>query len=209
MTIASVEDLKKLKRKQNYNELIKSLEKEDRWISEKMKNWLDRFELTTDLDFNSLKEKIKNDKNFALFFIKDPGKQNLTEKLFADIISNIESVKNFVNHPSNTNLFVVNGSVVNQRVDGVKSIDFEWITNGRKVYATQKYTNENGGAQDNQKNDIINFLKNCQDNEENIFFAILDGNYWKDKIEYLKGKYGKWNIVICGINEVEGELEKI
>jgi hypothetical protein len=209
MTIASVEDLKKLKRKQNYNELIKSLEKEDRWISEKMKNWLDRFELTTDLDFNSLKEKIKNDKNFALFFIKDPGKQNLTEKLFADIISNIESVKNFVNHPSNTNLFVVNGSVVNQRVDGVKSIDFEWITNGRKVYATQKYTNENGGAQDNQKNDIINFLKNCQDNEENIFFAILDGNYWKDKIEYLKGKYGKWNIVICGINEVEGKLEKI
>lgn len=74
----------------------------------------------------------------------------------------------------------------------MKSIDFTWNYHYKdktlKFYATHKHTSEDGGAQDNQFNDVKEFNSNamvCDDN--NIyFFSITDGAYYSRK--YVKDK---------------------
>lgn len=61
-----------------------------------------------------------------------------------------------------------------------KSLDF-MLGN---IYFCAKYIKENGGSQDNQYNDVCNFVKifNNKDFDNNIYFKlILSGKYFTEK----------------------------
>jgi len=173
-----IEFLKKIKRAENLRTLRKEIDKT--WVNNKIKNHINRHPYLANFSVKQIKEMILNDDFIASFFIKEPGRQNISENAIAEYISNIAGVEDFVNHGSSVNLFVINGKITEKREPGIKSIDYTWNWNGRKVYASQKYTAENGGAQDNQYNDILSFLKNSQGNEEHIFIAIIDGDYYNN-----------------------------
>lgn len=73
-----------------------------------------------------------------------------------------------------------------------------------EYYATQKYTSEAGGAQDNQRNDVIDFLK--RGSIKNKVAAVVDGKYWDEWKDVLKKEFSNNpNVLITSISELVGD----
>jgi hypothetical protein len=166
----------------------------------KIKNHAERYNRTT----KEIRDKIMTDDMYAEIFAKDPGKQNIFEKLASQYISELDLVSDFVNLPNSAKIFVVDGLVVNKRQNDVKSVDFMFRVGEKKIYASHKYIKANGGAQDNQYNDVRNYLKNCKkiDGGDVYFIAICDGPYFANKIELLNNEFGSSNIKVMTIDGV-------
>jgi hypothetical protein len=163
-------------------------------------------------DYNEVRQLILTHDFFAEGFAKDPAKQNIYEKLAADYIKSIDIVENFKNLPNSSKMFVVDGEVTNQRDNDVKSIDFTFNVGEYNFYCSHKYIKAlNGGAQDNQYNDIRNFLRNCDKKSEgdNFFLAICDGPYFTSKLETLNNDFGSDNVKAITIDELEDLLTEI
>ena len=186
--------LKKLevKNKKDFNKWYKDYGKN---LDKKIKNYSDSY----NLELEYVKNKIKENDEFACQFAVDPGKQTIHEHNAANYIkNNIPFVYEFEELESNTknSLYVDNGAVVkkqeNQEVK-TKSIDFRWCYKFKDkklyFYATHKCTNERGGAQDNQFKDVEIFLNEARNsiNPNIVFLSITDGTYYEKKIK----KYGK------------------
>ena len=104
-------------------------------------------------------------------------------------------------------LFNEEGEIVNQKtVSSSKSADF--LIEG--IYFTQKYTGENtGGAQDNQFNDVVDFLT-----KGSIYYkvgAIVDGAYWEDmgnKEKLIENFQKNPNVIILSADDIkEGKIK--
>lgn len=87
------------------------------------------------------------------------------------------------------------GEIVHNKNNTTKSADF-LINN---TYITQKYTRDFGGAQDNQYDDVFNFLK--AGSKKYKVGAILDGQYWNKNIYKLK-QYFSQNIHIYCMDDI-------
>lgn len=162
--------------------------------------------------FDEVKEKIMNDDMYAEIFAKEPSKQNIYEKLAAKYISDLDIVSNFRNLSNSTKMFVVEGFVVNTRQNDVKSIDFHFKIGEKNIYASHKYIKATyGGAQDNQYNEVRNFLRNCNKiNSRNDFYiAICDGPYFETKIETLNSEFGSDNVIAMNIDGLSDFIKSI
>ncbi len=189
---------------------------------EKVKNFIEKFEL----EEKEIMEKYEKDDVFALFFVKDPGRQSYHEKAAASFISslneklNINMFQNFENLPKSgkKTLYVANGNVIDcntrqGRSDG-KSIDFYWEYNYKdkklKFYASHKHTDSEGGSQDNQRNDVEAFMGGARNNRSNneMFYAITDGPYYTNIIDDLNEMYGNSHVKAITINDLPGDVAK-
>lgn len=170
----------------------------------KIQNFCKKF----DFSFNEIKKKILNDNIFASFFIKDPKRQNIYEneamKYLKKFFPNIEKLSSAGANAK----YIIDGEIItglNRKPVGHKSIDF-WVKE-KDLYISHKYIEVEGGAQDNQFNDILNFLKNTS-NKHN-FMAICDGPYFSNrKFSELK-KYADSSVFICEINEAPDIINKL
>lgn len=169
---------------ENVNNVLTELNTEQMRV--KIVNWANKFGYS----FDAIKEKIINDEIFRCIFAKDPNKQNLHQNLAAKYIESLSRISNFKILPSGgdnaiylTNGKIFEGQKLKHKSKDIKSIDFTWNTSKYKFYASHKYTNDEGGAQDNQYKDIQDFLNHARDcNEKNvIFLAICDGDYYLRK----------------------------
>jgi hypothetical protein len=169
---------------ENLRNIINELETKDMKL--KISNWANKFGYS----FNKIKEKIINDEIFRCVFAKDPAKQNLYQNLASEYISSLDIVENFKVLPAGgkdaiylTNGKILKGDLLKNQSKDIKSIDFTWTSKRFTFYASHKYTEMNGGAQDNQYKDIQDFLNHSRDcNEKNtIFLAICDGDYYLQK----------------------------
>lgn len=174
----------KHKIQENLKNVLKDLDTDDMKI--KISNWANKFGYS----FEEIKNKIINDEIFRCIFAKDPAKQNLYQNLASKYISSLNIVENFMVLPSGgkdaiylTNGKILKGDFLKNQSKDIKSIDFMWKCNEFTFYASHKYTEMNGGAQDNQYKDIQDFLNHVRDcNEKNtIFLAICDGDYYLQK----------------------------
>ena len=95
----------------------------------KIKNHAERYNRTT----KEIRDKIMTDDMYAEIFAKDPGKQNIFEKLASQYISELDLVLDFVNLPNSAKIFVVDGLVVNKRQNDVKSVDFMFRVGEKKI----------------------------------------------------------------------------
>ncbi len=130
------------------------------------------------------------------FFYKPPIKQNYTEKMAAAYIEKHANVTKFCNLPKSgtDSKHVKNGKVISneeneklnepQNLDplnrsAAKSIDFEFIYGKYHVYASQKYTHEGGGGQNDFQRELGTFLDEAKNptNTTDLFLAIADGAY--------------------------------
>lgn len=171
--------------KKNLKKVVPEIETKDGKI--KISKWATKFEYP----FDVIKKKIINDKIFRCVFAKDPSKQNIYQKLAAEYIKTLDSVKKFQTLPAGgkkafylSNGKILKGSQLDKKSKDTKSLDFFWQTASSTIYASHKYTgDDNGGAQDNQYQDIQKFLKQAHDfNEKNsILIMICDGSYYLRK----------------------------
>lgn len=179
----------------------------------KAKNHAERWgEEFTNEYFQKFCNEIKQSDFFAQRVAKDPTKQAYQEYLQQYVIINkslFDSLENF----SNKNLqYCHNGSVV--RMDkkeadkyGYKTIDAKVMKDGVEYYICQKHTTSNGGGQDNQKNDGIEFLKQANKSDGTIKFIFLcDGDYYdnNNRREELRNQYP--NVIVSSSDEIEKHI---
>ena len=95
------------------------------------------------------------------------------------------------------------GNICSEKtIAATKSVDFI-IEN---TFITQKYTRNQGGAQDNQFQDVINFLN--AGSIKNKVGALLDGEYWEEKRSILKAYYKtNENVIILCMDDLLGGLD--
>jgi hypothetical protein len=154
---------------------------------------------------------IQNSKEYASFFAKDPLKQNIAEKTQIEYI-NKNTNKNIIKLPSAgpNSVFFKNGELIihkddemNNSFKNTKTFDFKSLTVDNKIeYYYAKYTNEEGGAQDNQYKDAVSFIDQAnlyykKNKFSDIkFILILDGNYYIKKMNDIKKLINHSNILV-------------
>ncbi len=145
-------------------------------------------------------DKIKIDEMYASIFCKNPIKQNIIEKLQIKLLQEKNpSIKKLSLRGINAIYLDDKGNLIKgliKKTNNVTcSIDcYDKLTN---TYYYLRYTNEEGGSQDNQFELVKIFIDRCNKNialisenialiSENKFIIILDGNYYNDnKIKLL------------------------
>lgn len=161
---AYVEQKKKEARLANIEEVRKEIDKS--WVKTKIENHIAAFDGIMSVE--EVREAILTNIIVASKFCKDPGKQNISEKLAAEVLG----LDKLPAQGKNCIRFDNNGNIVSTSTGNTKSVDFML----GEYYATQKYTTEEGGAQDNQRNDVIDFL--TRGSIKYKVAAIVDGPYW-------------------------------
>ena len=161
----------------------------------KVRNWA----MLRGIGLDDLLSDIECSKYFKLAFVKDPNRQNIYEKAAFEFLCGIALLKNVVKLPSSGEraLFVSNGILTpgenvprtRREERKSKSIDFKFIVKPcgrRKVdlicYAMHKYTEAEGGAQDNQCADLQLFLENCPIKRQECFIVFADGDYYISRV---------------------------
>ena len=210
----------KKKIKTNLDEVIQLLGEREDGMQKKVATF------STNFDFKSkdVEAKIKKDRMFRAHFAKDPGRQNLYEKLAGQYIKSIKGVKNFEKLGSNLKV-ILNGAVMTRAqlrqlggVDEAKTIDFEWYYHKHHFFASHKYTKGEGGGQGNQYKDVQIFIKQATPStlKDTFFIAICDGNFYdcKDtvtntsRLERLKNMANNKNVFAMKLTELKDWLEK-
>ena len=177
-------------RKRNIEEVRKDIDKA--WVKEKIENHMAAFNgLFT---FNEIRQEILTSDLVASKFCKDPSKQNISENLAGKVLgwnkcsqSGPKSIR-----------FDENGDIVKIKSPGTtEAVDF----NEMGYYITQKFTEEEGGAQNNQKEKVITFLK--QGSIKHKVMAVVDGNYWDIHRQELINKFkDNPNVKITSVTEL-------
>lgn len=150
----------------------------EEWLKLKVRNFVEKHGISS---FDELMQKIKSDDVVAAFFAKDPSKQGLHEntahKFLEEIFGKVEKLPKSGDGAK----YVKDGVVINNQPDkSYKSIDFIFNYKGYTVVCSHKYTKEAGGAQDNQRNDLISFVKHsATPAKKHIYVALADGEYYQ------------------------------
>lgn len=188
-----------LERKKELSEVRANLNSSQLKI--KIENYIQRFDGI--FTYDEIISQIETNDLVASFFIKNPLRQNFCEKECAKWIG----VETLPSKGKNCIRFNKEGEIVNRKaVSSSKSADF--LIEG--IYFTQKYTGENtGGAQDNQFNDVVDFLT-----KGSIYHkvgAIVDGAYWEDmgnKEKLIENFQKNPNIIILSADDIkEGKIK--
>lgn len=184
-----VEEEKRKARLKNIEEVRKDIHKT--WVQEKINNHVKSFDgLMTN---EEVKEAILTNTIVASKFCKDPSKQNISEKLAIEVLG----VTKLPSQGEKCIRFNDNGDIVSTSSGNTKSADFMY----KEYYTTQKYTNNEGGAQDNQRNDVIDFLKRGSISHK--VAAIVDGDYWDKYRPILQKEFeNNPNVLITSITEI-------
>ena len=186
------EDLVREKEKEllqnNLNDLRENINNSD--YKTKIENYSQKFNFNPD----EVKAQILSNDLVASFFIKEPAKQNFTEKLVSSLLKTTvlpQSGKSCIR-------FTETGDIVSKKDSNTsKSADFHINT----TYITQKYTRGNGGAQDNQYNDVVDFL--IKGSKHHKVAAIVDGSFWDEKRKELREFFhDNPNVKISSMDEV-------
>lgn len=189
-----VENEKKKARLKNIEEVRENIDTID--VKEKIKKHVEAFDgIMTE---EEVRDGILNNIIIASKFCVDPGRQNISEKLASQVLG----IKKLPAYGKNCIRFDSKGNIISQKIDGAtKSADFMLDD----YYATQKYTKENGGAQDNQKTDVRDFL--LKGSQQHKVAAILDGDYWDVQRPLLIKEFeNNPNVLITSVTELSENI---
>lgn len=177
MTVSEIIEARSIIRRQKNILLAQEAAKSNQsWLLEKVDKYLERFTLSESVD--DILNKIIDDRLFAATFAKDPGRQNIAETIQVEELSKFLDIEGLPNRGKNC-MYIVDGTIYKGKpscVSDQKSVDAIAFDGEIQWYCTLKYTRATGGSQDNQKNDVINFIKNAGDHH---IACILDGAYYQ------------------------------
>ncbi len=191
-------------------EIVKQSTNEE-WLKLKVRNFVEKHGTIT---VEELLKQIKENDWVASFFAKDPSKQGIHEKTAAEYLKTFFKDLQILPKSGKNAKYVVNGSVVSNRPNKTyKSIDFTFSHMGYTIYASHKYTNESGGAQDHQRNDLISFVEHSAKpiNKKHIFIAIADGKYYTKNnnanLKHINQSSIDKKVFACGSSEIKNKLD--
>lgn len=187
-----IQEKSKIRRQANIFEAQEAAENKERWLVVKVENYIERFSL--DISVEDILVKIKKDYLYAATFAKDPGRQNIAEKVQLEEIGKYCEVQQLPTKGKDA-LYINNGEISKIK-SRTKSIDA--IIND--TYCSLKYTKDGGGSQDNQRDDIYNTLDASKDCTEN-FAAIVDGEYWDKELPKLVAEYKNYQNIWIGTSD--------
>jgi hypothetical protein len=158
-------------------------------------------------DINPVKVryKILNDDLFAFQFIKDPSRQNIYRNIAADMIAERLKVNGLRVLPltGNSTLNIELGAFYTQKTETTSRLDIVWEINGDIFYAKHAYARGFGGSQHNQYQKMRQFVRNCSGNEEVLFFALCDGDFYTNKrLQELRKLAGDAPIIVCHTEDI-------
>lgn len=143
-------------------------------------------------------------------FYKEPTRQNFSEVMaYKYLVENLKDLKDVEIIKLNSgNKGSLRFNKIGELLEGgikkhedSKSVDFKLIIKDEIYYITQKYTKDFGGHQDNQYNDVVDFLNKGSINHKVI--ALLDGAYWDVKSKNLIDSYSNnENVYILSCDEL-------
>lgn len=170
--------------KENIDELKKEIieEKYSKALIRKIQNECNR----KGYPYDKILEKIKDDEMYASFFAKNPMKQSLFEEQQLFFLKKICEKVSKLPTSGNNSIYLENGKLIKGRTKGLSTKSLDFFDSEANIYFYAKYTNEEGGSQDNQFVDCKIFIHEaneyCKNNLDNIkFFALLDGMYFNEK----------------------------
>ena len=207
--------------RRNHDYVISSLDAKD----EDMFLKIDNFCAKHGFDRERVMKLMRTEEYFRAVFAIDPAKQKIHENTAAKFIESLSEIKDF-KQLGHSDMALFHGAVMPKKelkkLGGhgtAKTIDFSWTTKGKKIYASHKYTRESGGAQDNQYEDLKEFIReaNFSDLSDTFFVAIADGDYYKmkdssagiTKLEYLNKISNQKNVFAMLISELEDWLAQL
>lgn len=205
-------------RNHNFEEAKVDFDNKDRYIMDKIKNIAvnfgfdvdDVYDLIANSEDNELKELF-----IAVRLAKDPTRQNIYEKSFNKFMKeNRNEFTKLKSQGKNAKYLTENGLLkgnVPSGIDKTKSLDFFEKIGNTEYYYYHKYTKVTGGAQANQHNDMVHFIRlannYCQNFNDNInFVGVIDGPYYVDRIrgeiESFAGEFLNSRIFVLTWREV-------
>ena len=169
----------------------------------------------------------KGDPETCMVYMKCPKRENIAENTQIKYISENLPELNIEKLPTTAISLDKFGALNTGCNANCKTIDFK-IEGKNTYYGFLKYTENFGGAQDNQFNDAKNFILCANKNIDNIYFVlVLDGEYYQkyfkkgvfsgtNKLNYLKDLVSNNKKIIIGttdevvsiINNLENEQEE-
>ena len=190
--------------------------KKDLWLDKKIKEEVVR---TGDIiSYDEILQELCDGRYCAMrLFAKDPLKQNFAENLQIEYLKQTH-YKNIIKLKSGglNAHYLFNGEIITnvssapKDTQCTKSLDFLYSETDNQIYFYAKYTNDEGGAQDNQTADAQKFVvqanEYCNKNKNNKLFVLLcDGkHYSRDLKNNLRKKIddnNKSRVFVCGSTE--------
>ena len=164
-------------------------------IQEKIANHIERWGVS--ISAEEIEAKIMEDDLIASFFAKDPLKQNICENTAIFVLGS--SAKKMTSSGKNCVRFTTEGEIVHKKgTNTSESADCLYLG---EYYTTLKYTNGEGGAQNNQYEKVNTFLRYGSINHK--VAAIVDGPYWDKHRASLEEEYGNNpNVIITSVTEI-------
>lgn len=158
---------------------------------------------------------LKKNRVWLKLLAKNPTRQNLYEKgLMWWIKYHLDyEVVNLSTSPDDAyyafnNLIAKRQQFSNDLPLALKSLDFKINSPNAPVYVIAKWTDQKGGHQDNQRNDI-DFQLSQLDLKVMAYqiLVCLDGKYWKERVDYFKTKYPQ--LYFCNGDNIKVVLERL
>jgi hypothetical protein len=192
----------------------------------------------------------RRNKYFGETFAVDPKKQNIYENLAFERIKENKSVSSLIKPPGggadsviieeSTGLLTTRGKLKElgrEDAETTKSADFIWIAHGTLFVASHKYTQESGGGQNHQRDDLAKFLNAVPEKTQYaspssvlyhhedetmlpvVFIAFADGPYYIEdnksgngtKLDKLKARsegHNKYVITMDSLPNLISEIGK-
>lgn len=192
-----IEQERILQQRKNFEEVKKQAKNKNKDLIFKINNFI-KTQCPDWTEEEIINDILADDRYAIKLFSKDPLKQNLAENLALKVLNAQklpQNGKNSVRFDQNGYIVALNS--VQSHINVTKSAD-AYIDG---YYATLKYTTNSGGSQDNQRNDVIQFLDKGSINHK--VAAFLDGEYWdnhhRDDLK-LAFKHNK-NVLITSVSE--------
>ena len=207
--------------RRNLDKVITDLGANTKGIQKKIQNFRELFDFSEE----EVRQEIRDRKLFRAKFAKDPRKQGIHEKLAGAFIESLPNVGNFKVLPK-SKLQLLGGLVMSKKevkerggTGEAKTLDFEWQSKGKQIYASHKYTKDGGGGQDNQYRDMKDFIReaNKSHTPNTIFLAIADGPYYgmndtgsrTTKLQNLQYLANRTNVFALSGEELEEFLNNL
>ena len=150
------------------------------WMEVKIIKFCDKYHL----DQNSvdlIKQRlITGDLVTICQFMKEPLKQNFSEKYLFNHLKNHCRITKLA--PNGVNAYYLIDHQIQTNLKskpiGLKSLDFKIIINQQTYFLVHKLINESGGTQDQQFNEIVNLIKGLDKNSAKQIIFVCDGEYF-------------------------------
>lgn len=210
--------------KVNYELMKKKLQKlnvksvEDSVLTKEKRARVRSYATRKGLSIRACEKAFRTSKEFRSLFVPDVSRQNVYEKAFYEsliLTFGYGSVSKLANAGDKA-LYVEKGRLVKGEKSPwnlTKSVDFDLVYGGNRFVISHKYTEHEGGSQDNQLTDIKLFLQECKGWKESKTYAIavVDGDFFKrnKRLQLLQELYQNKRVFVTTSDKLESLVKSL